>query len=209
MNRRDLIATGAAFMAVSTPALAQMSHADHDLAAASPLFDAASNCGKVGLVRRLIGMNLRQMFASDARQVPRVGDRRRVSVETPIEAFDSFCTSDADEIEQMDGDRKRTVLPDRSHAVSEYLGERPGYWSRHRRRPVLVGDMRRGRGSNLPDSCRTSGATQRLPATAETLSRIRGQRPPESDHPSQRFPEPRVGRPGCGRSPVAAAKVCR
>jgi Cys-rich four helix bundle protein (predicted Tat secretion target) len=50
MNRRDLIATGAALMAVSTPALAQMSHADHDLAAASPLFDAASNCGKVGLV---------------------------------------------------------------------------------------------------------------------------------------------------------------
>jgi hypothetical protein len=173
MNRRDLIATGAAFMAVSTPALAQMSHADHDLAAASPLFDAASNCGKVGLVRRLIGMNLRQMF---------------VSVETPIEAFDSFCTSDADEIEQMDGDRKRTVLPDRSHAVSEYLGERPGYWSRHRRRPVLVGDMRRGRGSNLlPESCRTSGATQRLPQPRKHYHAFEGKERPNQITPRSAF----------------------
>jgi hypothetical protein len=78
------------------------------------------------------------MFASDARQVPRVGDRRRIGVETSIERFNSFCTSHADEIEQMDGDRKRAVLPDGSHAVSEDLGERLGYWLRHRRVPSLL-----------------------------------------------------------------------
>jgi Cys-rich four helix bundle protein (predicted Tat secretion target) len=51
MNRRDLIAVSTALMAVSTRALAQASRADHhDLAAASPLFDAASNCVKAGLV---------------------------------------------------------------------------------------------------------------------------------------------------------------
>jgi Cys-rich four helix bundle protein (predicted Tat secretion target) len=51
MNRRDLIAAGAALTAVSTPALAQVNHADHhDLTAASPLLDAAGNCVKVGLV---------------------------------------------------------------------------------------------------------------------------------------------------------------
>jgi Cys-rich four helix bundle protein (predicted Tat secretion target) len=51
MNRRDLIAISTALMAVSTRALAQASHADHhDLAASSPLFDAASNCVKAGLV---------------------------------------------------------------------------------------------------------------------------------------------------------------
>jgi Cys-rich four helix bundle protein (predicted Tat secretion target) len=51
MNRRDLIAISTALMAVSTRALAQASHADHhDLAASSPLSDAASNCVKAGLV---------------------------------------------------------------------------------------------------------------------------------------------------------------
>jgi Cys-rich four helix bundle protein (predicted Tat secretion target) len=48
MNRRDVIAVGAALAAVSDSALAQTSHGDH--AAISSLFDAANNCLKAGLV---------------------------------------------------------------------------------------------------------------------------------------------------------------
>jgi Cys-rich four helix bundle protein (predicted Tat secretion target) len=51
MNRRDLIAAGAALVALSSSAAqAQVSHDHHDAAAANPLFDTASNCVKVGLV---------------------------------------------------------------------------------------------------------------------------------------------------------------
>jgi Cys-rich four helix bundle protein (predicted Tat secretion target) len=51
MNRRVVMAAGASLLAASGSALAQMSHADHnDHAAANPLFDAASNCVKAGLV---------------------------------------------------------------------------------------------------------------------------------------------------------------
>jgi Cys-rich four helix bundle protein (predicted Tat secretion target) len=51
MNRRDVIAVGAALAAVSGSALAQTSHADHgDNAPVNSLFDAASNCVKAGLV---------------------------------------------------------------------------------------------------------------------------------------------------------------
>jgi Cys-rich four helix bundle protein (predicted Tat secretion target) len=51
MNRRDVIAVGAALVAVSGPAQAQTTHADHhDSAAINQLFDTASNCVKTGLV---------------------------------------------------------------------------------------------------------------------------------------------------------------
>ena len=50
MNRRDVIAAGGALVALSTAARAQVSHDHHDAAAATPLFDAASNCVKAGLV---------------------------------------------------------------------------------------------------------------------------------------------------------------
>jgi Cys-rich four helix bundle protein (predicted Tat secretion target) len=49
MNRRDVIAVGAALVAVSGSALAQTSHA-HDNAAVNSLFDTASNCVRAGLV---------------------------------------------------------------------------------------------------------------------------------------------------------------
>jgi len=48
MNRRDIIAIGAALVAASASASAQTSHEHH--AAGSPLLDAATNCVKVGLV---------------------------------------------------------------------------------------------------------------------------------------------------------------
>ena len=48
MNRRNVIAAGAALMTISGSALAQKSHVDH--AAVSSVFDAANNCVKVGLV---------------------------------------------------------------------------------------------------------------------------------------------------------------
>jgi Cys-rich four helix bundle protein (predicted Tat secretion target) len=50
MNRRHVIATGAALAALSSAARAQVSHDHHDAAAANPLFDSASNRVKVGLV---------------------------------------------------------------------------------------------------------------------------------------------------------------
>jgi Cys-rich four helix bundle protein (predicted Tat secretion target) len=50
MNRRDVFAAGAALVALSTAAQAQVSHDHHDAAAANPLFDTASNCVKAGLV---------------------------------------------------------------------------------------------------------------------------------------------------------------
>ena len=50
MNRRDVIAAGAALVALSTAAQAQMSHDHHDTAAADPLLDTASDCVKAGLV---------------------------------------------------------------------------------------------------------------------------------------------------------------
>jgi Cys-rich four helix bundle protein (predicted Tat secretion target) len=50
MNRRDMIAAGATLVVLSTTAQAQVSHDHHDATAASPLFDSASNCVKVGLV---------------------------------------------------------------------------------------------------------------------------------------------------------------
>jgi Cys-rich four helix bundle protein (predicted Tat secretion target) len=49
MNRRDVIAVGAALVTISSSALAETrDHGDH--AAGSPVFDAASNCVKAGLV---------------------------------------------------------------------------------------------------------------------------------------------------------------
>jgi Cys-rich four helix bundle protein (predicted Tat secretion target) len=50
MNGRDVFAAGAALVALSTAAQAQVSHDHHDAAAANPLFDTASNCVKAGLV---------------------------------------------------------------------------------------------------------------------------------------------------------------
>lgn len=50
MNRRDLMTAGAALLAVSTTAHAQTAHDHHDAGVANPLFDAASNCVKTGLV---------------------------------------------------------------------------------------------------------------------------------------------------------------
>jgi Cys-rich four helix bundle protein (predicted Tat secretion target) len=49
-GHRHVIAAAAALAAVSTAAQAQVSHDHHDAAAANQLFDAASNCVKVGLV---------------------------------------------------------------------------------------------------------------------------------------------------------------
>ena len=48
MNRRDVIAAGAALVTISGSALAQTSNGDH--AAVTSLFDAANNCVKTGLV---------------------------------------------------------------------------------------------------------------------------------------------------------------
>jgi Cys-rich four helix bundle protein (predicted Tat secretion target) len=48
MNRRDILATGAALVTISGSVLAQTSHGEH--AAVSPLFDTANNCVKAGLV---------------------------------------------------------------------------------------------------------------------------------------------------------------
>ena len=48
MNRRDVIAAGAALVTISGSAFAQTSHGDH--AAITSLFDAANNCVKAGLV---------------------------------------------------------------------------------------------------------------------------------------------------------------
>jgi Cys-rich four helix bundle protein (predicted Tat secretion target) len=49
MNRRHVIGAGAAMVALSTAAKAQVSHDHHEPAAADPLFDTASDCVKVGL----------------------------------------------------------------------------------------------------------------------------------------------------------------
>ena len=48
MNRRGVIAAGAALVTISGSALAQTSHGDN--AAVPSLFDAANNCVKAGLV---------------------------------------------------------------------------------------------------------------------------------------------------------------
>jgi len=51
MNRRDAMISGAALMAMSTSAVAQTNHGNHNgVGIANPLFDAASNCVKAGLV---------------------------------------------------------------------------------------------------------------------------------------------------------------
>jgi Cys-rich four helix bundle protein (predicted Tat secretion target) len=50
MNRRDVIAAGAALVTISGSAWAQASHDHGDHTAGSPLFDAASNCVKAGFV---------------------------------------------------------------------------------------------------------------------------------------------------------------
>jgi Cys-rich four helix bundle protein (predicted Tat secretion target) len=76
MNRRDVMAAGAAVMAVSTASYAGISHADHPAeplfdavsdcvhdGATKPLFDAASNCVKAGLV--CIGHSLQEFAAGD------------------------------------------------------------------------------------------------------------------------------------------------
>jgi Cys-rich four helix bundle protein (predicted Tat secretion target) len=48
MNRRHVLAAGAALLTISDTALGQSTHAHH--AGASQLLDAASNCVKLGLV---------------------------------------------------------------------------------------------------------------------------------------------------------------
>ena len=62
MNRREVMAAGAALAAVSGSAFAQTSHADH--AAIGSLFDAANNCVKTGLV--CVDHCLQQFAAGDA-----------------------------------------------------------------------------------------------------------------------------------------------
>jgi hypothetical protein len=49
------------------------------------------------------------MFTVDARQVPRIDDRRRIRAETCIEAFSALRTMYSDKIEQISGGPKRAV----------------------------------------------------------------------------------------------------
>jgi Cys-rich four helix bundle protein (predicted Tat secretion target) len=64
MNRRDVI-TAVALVAASSSALGQTTHADHhDNMATSPLFEAADNCVKAGLV--CIDHCLQSFAAGDA-----------------------------------------------------------------------------------------------------------------------------------------------
>jgi hypothetical protein len=69
MNRRDVIAAGAALAVVSSSALAWNSHSEHhgDHEAPSPLFDAASNCVKAGLV---CTDHCLQAFAAETQVLP-------------------------------------------------------------------------------------------------------------------------------------------
>src|SRR5262245_19979852 len=75
--------------------------------------------------RRLVGVNLRRIFTSDARQVPWMDDRCRIRAKTCVEAFSPVRAMYSDEIEQIRGDIERAISTDRFPPISEHLGQRP------------------------------------------------------------------------------------
>ena len=80
MNRRDVIATGAALVTISGSAVAQTSHGDH--AAIGSLFDAAGNCVKAGLV---CSDHCLQAFAA--------GDASLAACARAVDEMLSLCTT--------------------------------------------------------------------------------------------------------------------
>jgi len=73
--------------------------------------------------RRLVRVNLFRMFTFNARQVPRIDDRRRIRAETCIEAFGELRAVYSDKIEQIPGGPKRAIQADGLYPVSDYFDE--------------------------------------------------------------------------------------